>query len=1123
MKSRVSMNLPYKFFISLILAGQIFVVKGQQYIKLGNEIVNDKNALSNSFKVDQEALTLIRKKNIEFFQSDIFGDTLEFRKIELRNRNYRIIDGNGKYYKPGSEFKVYKSLDNEKQITLSFNGDHLRAEFVKEGSINVLRPIEGEYVFESHHFDRNNDSEFKCGVFDNMKSAEIINEEDIEIIRMKNQIQSSISAGYSGSCVPVAFDISFDIFNQLGSVQNVENWLLSVFYHVVQMYQRHDINLSISEIRIFTSTEQDPLDHLNSMQEMLKTYPQLYGLPYDYNISSTEEHNKFLTTDIGPIGTSMRQYVCNRMILENLAGLALTNASYSYTDWNGIFYRSRSGTIYPTLGTSFAFSISRPSPNFANDVRTVSMSDGIRDTWTRLDLAATMAHEFGHTMGSNHEHEEGIFGGVFYPKLNNCGEDAEDAIGGIMSYCRFIDFESSFGATRGELIVRNYDRFLNKYWSEGANEYYCSQYSIEEAELPQGYIDSCSTNYLAVPNIFPIDNLGHSRSNFQSLSSNCFSNLFEDTWLSFIPVRSDVVLNFSEIGTQILRFQVISGTCAAATTLFCNDVTVNSSRFEFQVPTGVPVHIRISSNVQNTAFSARLEINYDDIPIALNNTCNDAIELDPNENCDYSLFSTNGLTLSTVSSGCIHPDNSFGNYDQWYKIVVPTSGEVTFRTTATQLFEDGNLMFTNLETLIEVYSGTCSNLQFIDCSYSEFNNNFTSYFRSDIEIPNQIPGETLYVRVLLNSSGNTVRSGLLLACAKDGLFYPENDFIANAQELAVHDFECRNEIEGNFKEIRTETHSIENSFCRFAPTKDLWYSFIVPETGNFNVLFDIRRNDYYVFLTSYFGIKIYSVDQVSLDTTLISCGSPRGTPRNFNSIEDGNFSPGDEILLQVRFEDYSNIDPDLTIHVFKVCIWDDTQCQDNLALNETPLGLDNEFFARNIIESQSILDQGYNLYQAENHITLNEGFSVEENVVFDALIEDCPHDNTGFECAEPIDFNIVGFSFPNSCPGPNPGGSFWYRIVAERDDYMIVSSCRQSTDTDLWIYKFDEFSCNINEASFSANSDNYGDDGQCQFGSYLRFPVVAGEVILIEWKSTHSSEAFNFDLNYECWLFENCD
>jgi len=97
--------------------------------------------------------------------------------------------------------------------------------------------------------------------------------------------------------------------------------------------------------------------------------------------------------------------------------------------------------------------------------------------------------------------------------------------------------------------------------------------------------------------------------------------------------------------------------------------------------------------------------------------------------------------------------------------------------------------------------------------------------------------------------------------------------------------------------------------------------------------------------------------------------------------------------------------------------------------------------------------------------------------------------------------------------------------TAPVDGSIVVSSCDQSTDTFLEIYRFPGSisNCNLNEAELSLLNDDYSGPVACStYGSYLELDLDTEDHILILWKDNYSSSPFDFEVIWTCDDINEC-
>lgn len=110
----------------------------------------------------------------------------------------------------------------------------------------------------------------------------------------------------------------------------------------------------------------------------------------------------------------------------------------------------------------------------------------------------------------------------------------------------------------------------------------------------------------------------------------------------------------------------------------------------------------------------------------------------------YQLATLIGATNSTNNTTILNPNCSNYNNgpDVWFKAVVPSSGNLTFITNDSTIYDTG----------IEVYSGNCNSLLFVGCD-NDGNSNSLFGTMSKLTVTGQNPGDTLFVRIWKSNGG----------------------------------------------------------------------------------------------------------------------------------------------------------------------------------------------------------------------------------------------------------------------------------------------------------------------------------------------------------------------------------
>ena len=207
---------------------------------------------------------------------------------------------------------------------------------------------------------------------------------------------------------------------------------------------------------------------------------------------------------------------------------------------------------------------------------------------------------------------------------------------------------------------------------------------------------------------------------------NCAGGGAPDVWYSYTAATTDdltIDLCGSSYDTALT---IYSGSCAALNEIQCNDDScgLQSSVTVGGVSVGNTYLIRIAGFSGSTGFGTLNIAEVTPPPGAGNDTCATATALSLNTPVatDSTLAVDEGLLPFNCASG--------GGPDIWYSITASSSDDLRIE-----------LCGSSYDTALEVYDGTCTALNLIEC------NDDSCGLQSAIVVGNVTPGTTYYARV----------------------------------------------------------------------------------------------------------------------------------------------------------------------------------------------------------------------------------------------------------------------------------------------------------------------------------------------------------------------------------------
>ena len=160
--------------------------------------------------------------------------------------------------------------------------------------------------------------------------------------------------------------------------------------------------------------------------------------------------------------------------------------------------------------------------------------------------------------------------------------------------------------------------------------------------------------------------------------------------------------------------------------MFCEALRLYITRFVFQRKRNMRIYFTLFTFVLYFLLQTVLCFSQSDLP------CNAPILIVDPDSCIFISGTTVGATCQNNAANGGTPNcASPGSPDVWYAFIVPPSGAVSITTTPGTITDGG----------MAVYSGPCSNPQFIECDDDDANGNMPVVDRTDFN-----PGDTIFVR-----------------------------------------------------------------------------------------------------------------------------------------------------------------------------------------------------------------------------------------------------------------------------------------------------------------------------------------------------------------------------------------
>ena len=433
-----------------------------------------------------------------------------------------------------------------------------------------------------------------------------------------------------------------------------------------------------------------------------------------------------------------------------------------------------------------------------------------------------------------------------------------------------------------------------------------------------------------------------------------------------------------------LELAAYSGTCGALTEIGCEP--------------NVNIYIAVLNSTNNSASaslpSANLELILTDLipgeiiliraweeggnsfgnfkitasdPTPSNDLCSGAISLTVDNISCGSGIGVGDNTYATDSGQMPTPScANYQGFDLWYSLTIPTSGNVIIETTAGT--------FGNVDDMgISAYSGNCGSLVEIECDNDDGIGRF-----SLLDLQGQTPGDVIFLRAW---AFDGVEFGNFDICAYEPA--PSNDLCSNAIGLILGNSSCGTPTQSTNNVSSTNSGELPAPNCANYQGFDLWYSFVVPASGN--ILVETSADGTGTITDT--GISAYS--GVCGTLTELQCDDDGGAAR-YSLLDLQGQSPGEVILIRAWTLGGSEFGTfNICAHdQGKICPPEFTQANGNrLTVKQS---VDALFETDGILESDQLIDSGADVsYDSKVQIDLLSGFEVINGVTFRAYIDGC--------------------------------------------------------------------------------------------------------------------------------------
>lgn len=209
-------------------------------------------------------------------------------------------------------------------------------------------------------------------------------------------------------------------------------------------------------------------------------------------------------------------------------------------------------------------------------------------------------------------------------------------------------------------------------------------------------------------------------------------------------------------GADDMIMQLYSGSCGGLIEVICDDDSGPGRQSLININSATPgdiyyLQVAASSPVQVPIFGI-CAYEREAIDGGIGDLCSTAHRISPQVVCQEQVFENFMKTNSGEGQGFICGQEGQG-FDTWFVTTIPPSGNLIIETTVPLVSDAID------DHVIQVYSGECSALSFLDC-----NDDFSFGLESQVVLRNRIPGEQIYFELVEYGSSE---EGYFGVCAYD--------------------------------------------------------------------------------------------------------------------------------------------------------------------------------------------------------------------------------------------------------------------------------------------------------------------------------------------------------------------